>query len=317
MKKLLLLLFLTTVGYTTTAQVTLIPDAAFEQALINLEIDTDGIVNGQMATVDALGITSLTIVSPSPPGGSSDYIYDLTGLEVFINVDSLTINNTMAEELNVGTLVNLKYLNCADNMLTDIDVSNNTLLEYLNISSGGDVFPFNAFYEIDLSSNPNFKELDAWGGLNRIDLRNGNNNPDMRINISVIIINGPPGEGHTCIEVDDAEAAQGHSFPYSEWVVNHYNQFYSFVASCELATEDFSKNTITVYPNPASDVLHINNKTDVAVEKAVLFDISGRMVRQYEGISAEGLSVSGLEKGMYLLTMFSGKTTQAHKVIIE
>src|SRR5690606_15938296 len=148
MKKILYLLFFIMVSYKATAQITYISDPIFEQELITQNIDSDGVVNGQMLTSDALAVTSLTI-SGVISNGEYVYINDLTGLEDFINLESLIINSTMVEELNVSTLVNLKYLDCVDNMLTSIDVSNNVLLEYLDITSGGDVEPFNNFSKID------------------------------------------------------------------------------------------------------------------------------------------------------------------------
>lgn len=168
-----------------TAQITSIPDAAFEQVLIDLEIDSDGIVNGQIANSDAEATTTLTI---SPDGIPDPYIYDLTGIEAFINLEELNVNNTMAEQLNVSTMPNLKHIDCHTNMLTHIDVSNNPLLEYLDISSGGDVYPFNSFSEIDLSNNPNFKELHATNAVVYINLKNGNNNPDMLLDIGQFTI---------------------------------------------------------------------------------------------------------------------------------
>lgn len=82
-------------------------------------------------TADALAVTTL-INAPEP--GSGEYIEDLTGIEGFINLESLTVNFTNIGELNVSTLVNLKYLDCVDNGLTSLDVSSNPLLEYLDIT---------------------------------------------------------------------------------------------------------------------------------------------------------------------------------------
>src|SRR5690606_11274092 len=117
----------------------------------------------------------------------SDYydglIHDLTGLEAFINLESLTVSLTMVEELNVSTLANLKYLYCVGNMLTSIDVSNNPLLEYLDITSGGDVLPMNGFTDIDLSNNPNIHTLIAIGGISKINF-----NKHIRIVIPIIQI---------------------------------------------------------------------------------------------------------------------------------
>ena len=80
MKKFILILIVI-ISYTTNAQVTLIPDNRFEQRLINLNIDSDGIINGQILTTDAHSITDLNLRSI----GASN----LNGLEDFVNLEKL------------------------------------------------------------------------------------------------------------------------------------------------------------------------------------------------------------------------------------
>lgn len=296
------------------AQTTSIPDAAFEQELIDLEIDSDGIVNGQMATVDAQAITTLTIHPDDIP---NPFIYDLTGIEAFINLEQLAVHLTMIEELNVSTMPNLKRIDCHTNMLTYIDVSNNPLLEYLDISSGGDVYPFNSFSEIDLSNNPNFKELRATNAVVYINLKNGNNNPDMLLDIGQFTIWGPGPEYNVCIEVDDAIAAQNNQEPYSQWTIHHSYTTYSFAETCTAGTESFEKNSISVYPNPASDVVYISLKNGDLPDKAVIYDLSGREVKNYGAITSGSISLEGISKGIYLLTVSVGKQTETKKLIVN
>ncbi|KGO94109.1 T9SS type A sorting domain-containing protein [Flavobacterium subsaxonicum] len=320
MKKLLLLLFLITIGYTATAQVTLIPDAIFEEGLINLNIDTDGIVNGQVLTSDVVAVTNLDL---NWAGISTYMIQSLTGIEDFASLEMLAINYSELSSLNVSQNSQLKVLECYGNMLTSINLSQNPLLEELYIGNGTDLGFINEIAEIDLSNNPSIRIIVATniGELSKVNLKNGNNNANITLYLG-FDFDSPPISNEilntVCVQVDDEELAQNNQFPYSEWEIYDFLTQINFSENCVLGTSKFNKgNTITVYPNPASDVLHINNKTGVAIEKAVLFDISGRVVRQYEGVSAERLSVNGLEKGMYLLTMFQGKTTQTQKVIIE
>ncbi|KGO91008.1 T9SS type A sorting domain-containing protein, partial [Flavobacterium subsaxonicum] len=71
------------------------------------------------------------------------------------------------------------------------------------------------------------------------------------------------------------------------------------------------------YPNPASDIVYINSQNAAVVNGAVLFDISGRVVREYKVVTAEGISVSGLQKGIYLLQITVGKNIQTKKIVIE
>lgn len=67
-------------------QVTMIPDSSFERALIDKGIDSDGMVNGQLLTADAV----TTLVIDGCEGGYNNIdIENLTGLEAFVNIDTL------------------------------------------------------------------------------------------------------------------------------------------------------------------------------------------------------------------------------------
>ncbi|WP_179021159.1 T9SS type A sorting domain-containing protein [Winogradskyella forsetii] len=100
-----------------------IPDSNFEQALIDLNIDSDGIINGQVLESDVVSIQFLNLFSKN--------ISDLTGIEAFESLEGLY---------------------AFDNNLTSIDISNNALLTDLVLSS-------NALTEIDLTNNPNLTAL--------------------------------------------------------------------------------------------------------------------------------------------------------------
>jgi len=92
----LLLAFFSSMSY---AQTVTIPDENFEKALIELGIDTDGEINGQILKSDALKVNSLDI--------SNKNINDLTGIEEFTA---------------------LQYLDCKDNKLSYSDFSQNISL---------------------------------------------------------------------------------------------------------------------------------------------------------------------------------------------
>lgn len=102
---------------------TSIPDPNFEQTLIDLGIDSDGVINSEVLTDDINTITELNIFNQE--------IDNLTGIEDF---DSL------------------KNLNCSNNRLTTIDIRQNTKLTDLNISS-------NALDSLDVSVNFSLEEL--------------------------------------------------------------------------------------------------------------------------------------------------------------
>ena len=135
MKKRLLFLFC--LPLFVTAQQTYVPDDNFEQELINQGYDN--VLDDNVLTANINMITHIHL--------AQDSILDLTGIEDF---DSL------------ATLL------CYNNLLTTLNLTNNTILEALDC------------YNNQLTS---------------LDLRNGNNT-----NMSIYIHNNP---NLTCINVDD------------------------------------------------------------------------------------------------------------------
>ncbi|RSC93661.1 leucine-rich repeat domain-containing protein [Tenacibaculum singaporense] len=105
-----------------------IPDAQFETKLINLEIDSDGIVNQQLLKSDALGIISLDLNS-----SNDGIITNLTGIEGFTNLKRLyaTGNNLTTVDLRFNKRLDTLVL--AGNLLKNIDLSNNTELIKLDL----------------------------------------------------------------------------------------------------------------------------------------------------------------------------------------
>lgn len=323
MKKTLLSLAFIIGCFSATAQVTLIPDTNFEQALIDLNIDSDGIVNGQILTSDALNVTNLNIsygVPQNYPYQNSTvnggYIYDLTGLESFVNLENLKINQTYADHINLNMLVNLKQLDCIDNMLSTIDLSNNILLEELYTSNDGDVMPLNSILEIDLSNNPNIHTLRA-NGSTKINLNNNSNNPNTTINVGVSGWGFPPGQifGNVCIKVDNAQGAQNNQYPYSQWTVLHYNMTYSYtddLATCSLSTINNSITKTNIFPNPVKDILYFS--TSQIVDNAIIYDTLGRKILE-QNQPGTNISVSELASGNYIVKITSGIKTTTEKFI--
>ncbi|KGO94046.1 hypothetical protein Q766_03665, partial [Flavobacterium subsaxonicum WB 4.1-42 = DSM 21790] len=119
MKKTLFTLLLIAISYKGAAQTTAIPDPGFESALINLNIDSDGIVNGQVLTSDLETVTELDLDFWL---GNTPAIYNLSGLEGFSNLQELTINQTELSSINISQCSQLQKLECSGNMLTSIDV---------------------------------------------------------------------------------------------------------------------------------------------------------------------------------------------------
>ncbi|KGO88932.1 hypothetical protein Q766_21280, partial [Flavobacterium subsaxonicum WB 4.1-42 = DSM 21790] len=91
----------------------------------------------------------------------------------------------------------------------------------------------NEIVDIDLSNNPNIRILDAstMNTIDRINLKNGNNNSDMKLYVG-FDFDEPTGPdiiyNTVCIQVDNEELAQNYQFPYSEWEVDNLGTTVNF-----------------------------------------------------------------------------------------
>ena len=229
MKKLLLLLFLgfTLVGFSQTTE---IPDPNFEQALIDLGFDTAPI-NGSVPTANISGVTSLNV--------SNYNIADLTGIEDFIALINLNCFDNQLTSLDVSNSTALTILSCSNNQLTSLDVSNKTDLINLSCSnnqltsldvSNNTALKFLFCYEnqltsLDVSSANALINLDCGDNqLTSLDVRNGNNT-----NFTNFYSKNNPDL--ICIFVDDA------SYSTTNWAdIDPASTFVNNEAECDAIT---------------------------------------------------------------------------------
>jgi hypothetical protein len=135
MKALISALLMLVIAVISSAQNVNIPDINFKNALIEWGIDTSG--DGEISYAEAEARSDLYFYQE---------ITDFTGIEAFINLDSLTITGTLATSLDVSACTKLKYLSCWLNQLDSIDVSGCASLEYLLCFA-------NYIDELDISNN--------------------------------------------------------------------------------------------------------------------------------------------------------------------
>lgn len=131
----------------------IIPDSAFRKYLFD-HYDKDG--NQSISREEVLDVKEISICT--------DDIKDLTGIELFENLETLVCEGSRVEEytgedyygqlqyLNVSQNTKLRVLKCSYNKLKEIDVSNNSLLEVLHVHN-------NDLERIDISKNTLLKEF--------------------------------------------------------------------------------------------------------------------------------------------------------------
>jgi len=71
--------------------------------------------------------------------------------------------------------------------------------------------------------------------------------------------------------------------------------------------------TISVYPNPAVDMIRI--KTNLEVKKLMLYDILGKEIQQVKGI--KNMTVDHLQSGTYILKIATQKGDITKRIIIK
>ncbi|MCB9192184.1 MAG: T9SS type A sorting domain-containing protein [Flavobacteriales bacterium] len=90
--------------------------------------------------------------------------------------------------------------------------------------------------------------------------------------------------------------------------------------SMAMGVEDALAESITVYPNPATDNLIIKAEQPLQVQYIMLLDMSGKAVYEYVptgSFSTTTIPVNQLAEGMYLLQMNVNGVITNHKVVVR
>ncbi len=245
MKKLhyfLLVAFLALVTLPSTAQITYIPDNNFEQALIDLGLDT-GPIDGKIPTAN-LQVQVLEIQNKN--------ITNLSGIEDNQVLTYLDCSDNKLVNLDLSKNRGLYTLHCQYNKLTSLDVSKNIYLKDLACSG-------NSISILNLSENPDLEELDCRrvlitsldlsknqaltvlycetnNSLSTLDLRNGHN-------AELNVFWGKESPNLTCIYVDNKNGSY-----LSSWSKDASSTFVNDESECTysyIADDNFLRTIIT------------------------------------------------------------------------
>src|SRR5690554_6692288 len=272
--KTLLYILLFSIGASSFAQITYIPDSLFEQALIDLGIDSDGTINGQVLTSD---IESVIVLDLDHRG-----IQDLTGLEDFAALEILDVDGSQLTSLDVSNNIQLKELYCSSDsagfnmMIASLYLSNNVNLELL--------YGENLIF------------------LESLNVKN-NNNTILTVNLPCFF------EGElcelpelNCVMVDDEVAATKKEAPYSRWFIA---ADYYYSEDCTLGVNSLAQQQFSMHPNPAKNELFLNSNGKTGNLNIKIFSIEGRLLST-QNLKFErqaSLDVSTLSKGVYFLNI--------------
>ncbi|WP_418511258.1 T9SS type A sorting domain-containing protein [Corallibacter sp.] len=145
------------------SQSTAIADSNFEQALVYMNIDTNG-MTGDILNCDAENVLSLNLYNKD--------ISDLTGIEAFVDLKTLNADYNNLTNINLSQNRDLEYIDVDNNALTTIDVSSNLDLHELHVSS-------NYLSSIDVSHNSELKSLTC--SINNISTIDVSHNSELEV----------------------------------------------------------------------------------------------------------------------------------------
>lgn len=327
----------------------------YQPTLVNLE---------QLSLLNAVGSTALTSVDVSPNLNLKKFQCNssqITSLDLSANTQlrdldlycpaltSLNLSNLSTlknmsylgamPSIDLSDAVNLLSLTCIgstqnfvfpeQNLLTSLDLSNQTKLAFLNITG-------NAITSLDLSTCANLEYLNLAGnGLENLVLDNirylrflycennllttldtsklfnlkyFNCSNNQLVSLSTqngiieesISFSGNPALESICCDANEVVYMQNMCYQYNNdtTIVN---------GSCEPVA-----NRIAMYPNPVSDRLHLS--ATEGISKVEIYSTNGMLVMSSNAVS-DSIEMNDLKSGMYFLKVFSGQDVATMKFV--
>lgn len=316
------------------AQTTPVPDSVFENKLISLGIDTNGLT-GNILNTDAEGVVNLNVTNSA--------ISDLTGIEAFVDLEildcdtnlltglDLTFNTKLRivdcqknelTSLDIASNLSLVSLACQENKLATLDTSNNVLLNdlscqknsltELNLIHNTELYQIichdNLLTSITLPNTQDKLEI-VWcynNLLEHMDLTNAPRLATLRFENNKLNYLDLRNGNNTSIHTMDArnnsslELICVDDIGYSESAFNwNKDATAQYSETCTLSIGDLDVPKVKVHPNPVIDVLIINMDNNLL--KAVqVYNHLGQLV----SIETETvIEVYNYTSGIYVLRL--------------
>jgi len=193
------------------------------------------------------------------------------------------INNLTTLDISNNTA--LTKLTCSNNPLISLDVSNNTALTRLVCSN-------NTLTLLDISANTALIDLNCGSNsLASLNIANGNN-------ANFTYFNAMNNADLTCIQVDNV--------PFANTNFTNIDATASFSVNCSVSSvNEFNNNTIdvTIFPNPANDLLSIKNNSNQKIKSIVITNAIGQRVLKTKRTNT--IDISNLLNALYFVEIES------------
>tara|TARA_R110000868_G_scaffold176301_2_gene413810 strand:+ start:1628 stop:3484 length:1857 start_codon:yes stop_codon:yes gene_type:complete len=90
---------------------------------------------------------------------------------------------------------------------------------------------------------------------------------------------------------------------------------------CNLSVDDNElADAVSIFPNPAKDEFFIKNESFINLQKAVIYDISGRQISEYdlsETSRIKNINIQNFSKGIYIVSIHTNKASISKKLILD
>jgi len=123
--------------------------------------------------------------------------------------------------------------------------------------------------------------------------------------------------GETVTEEGSVYGPFSYDFSYVEDLVylhitNLEGSAATFYAT-NLSQDEFLKESISIYPNPVTNVLKIESSS-TAIDNIKIYDLRGRLVEKYDGVNNQ-IDVSHLQRGVFILEINTATGILSEKLI--
>ena len=235
--------------------------------------------------VVANGITSTTGYSPNQPFDLS--IFD-QGRETAKNVSSTDI------------LINHGSTDAPTVDIVETSVPSGTIFDDISYNS------FNTNYLEFSTSNYVLDVRDVSG----IDVIASYSAPLANLNLQ--------GQAITVVASGFIQPSQNsNGAPFGLWVALAAGGSLIELENSDLKADTFSKNTFTIFPNPASSTLKIDMPANKKIYNATIFDVTGRTVINNNSLQNNTIDISNLSNGIYMLNLGTDGGNYKQKFIVR
>lgn len=188
-------------------------------------------------------------------------------------------------------------------------------------SIGSDDFSVSGVYEVHLSTSAGCDSLITLD-LNVFDI-------DNSVNVAgEILTANHSGASYQWIDCDTGEDIPGATDQsYEVLATGNYAVIVTDGGDCSESSDCFFvvvtgirdqqfANHVSIYPNPADDVLSIRNETSLLVTSVAVINVSGQHVGEYLFQEGVALDISSLESGVYFVKLHLNAEIVIRKLVV-